>query len=313
MPTVSLPFLDKLSLVHEMSAADSVGLTAVIRQNINDRTLHIRYLGAWYHNYDYLNNWHLCLDGFPNVQILLQTVFRYGGGGFRIEYNPNNLGAEGNQYLWETLEELLSVEYESFLYQASVTRVDTAFDARPLTPESIWVEASGVQLGNIRTGPRGEVQSYDLGSRRSDLYFCIYNRHPEDGYRISSDPYTTRFEARINPRCTLSGLRHISNPFSRLTTVNAVNPLDLVRENFRYRFFLASVARYGLQASLRQIPRYETRESYRRWICDRLSTDWFHPEQIWRGKQQMLDVLSLPPSLVTIRRRRRRRHDVRSA
>ncbi|MGV7234948.1 MAG: hypothetical protein ACQ9ET_01715 [Nitrosomonadaceae bacterium] len=313
MPTVSLPILDKLSLNHELSASDSEGLTALIRQHINDRSMHIRYLGAWYHNYDYLNNWHLRLDGFPNAPILLQTVHKYRGGDFRAEWNPNNLGPEGNQYLWEALEELLSTEYEPFLNNALVTRTDTAVDITPLSPESIWVEVRGLQRGNTRTGQRGEVQSYELGSRRSDLYFCIYNRNPEDGHRISSDPYITRLEARTKPRCTLRELRSISNPFSRLNVVNAVDPDTLEQEHFRYIFFLDSVVRRGLQGALRRIPRYETRESYRQWICDRLCTDWFRPDLIWEDKQQMLDVLSLPPALTTRRRRRRRRHHETSA
>ena len=50
--------------------------------------------------------------------------------GFRIEWNPNNQGIEGNEKLWEALEHLLSAEYDSFIAAAIVTRVDVAVDGR---------------------------------------------------------------------------------------------------------------------------------------------------------------------------------------
>jgi hypothetical protein len=295
MVAVSSPFVDKLSLCYQCDRSFVEGLKVMIDSYRESQQLNLRYKGAYYRGSHYKNNWQLILNNQARTPILLQFDSKYPeAADFCIEWNPNDQGIDGNRQLWTILEELLAVEYEYFLAYATVSRLDLAVDVSPLTPDAIWVEAEGLHRGDIRTGRGGRIETYYLGSRESNRYFCIYNRNPDDGQKISSDKLITRIETRLETNCTLAELGDRNeNPFSRLTIAHAFET-ESGDIPWQYRQFIDSIRVRGLQGALRLIPRYEIRRRYKSWIQDNLRTEWFNPDEVFAGYREALDILALP-------------------
>ena len=297
MTTVSYLIIDKLSTAYQCDRESAEGITQLIFGYMNSKELPLKYLGSWYRNYGYLHNWRLTLPDCGNAAyVLLQTLpSKHNAAGFRMEWNPNNLGVDGNRFLWATLEYFLLDDYQFFIDSAVVTRIDFAVDVTPMTLESIWVKGDSLRFSRPMIGDKGEMQSIYLGTRRSAKSFCIYNRNPETLDRISSDPFNMRIEARRKPKCTIHELQGISNPFERLTVIKAVDPIELSNAPDKYALFLDSVKLRGLQGALARIRRYETRGRYSTWVEEHLlPVDWFDPETIWNGYSNAYESLALP-------------------
>lgn len=300
MVNVSNAIIDMLSLTYSCNASTQDGIEGLIGAhketvNVNEDLYQIRYLHSNYQGQKYRKNWHLIIESQNTSPVLLQVApFNIGAAGFRIQWNPNKLGVHRHVQLWEILEQILVNEYECFLEEAIVTRIDVAVDVEEITPDSIWVEARNLHHGDIKTGDLGEIQTMMLGARGSNTHFCIYSRNAENQQQ-STSTNITRIEVRLRPRCSLIELQSITNnPFLRLTVVNAIDPviLDIIPD--RYKLFLDSARLRGLQGALRILSRSETRNAYRDWITENLCTDWFYPDEIWNGYSRALRILELP-------------------
>ena len=299
--TVSQAFMDKFSLTYACTRDVEQGIRATLRNQSDAEGTRLYYLGPALRGYRH--SWHLILQAYSEAPILLQARLKYSPkGNFRVEWNPRHLGPEGNSSLWSFLEEVLFDEFRPFLLNAVVTRCDFAVDARPLTPDAIWVACSGLRRGKVWTGDNGDIESIELGARGSGTHYCIYNRNEETGHYISSDLLTTRIEAQVRPDRLLRYYLVQENPFERLTLVNAVDQAALNDAPDRFQLFMDSIRVRGLQGALQRIRRYETRCTYRDWLVENLQADWFNPEEIWPGLRHLQTVLSLPPP---VRRRRR--------
>jgi hypothetical protein len=312
MVTLSDLFIDKLTLTYQCERADTEGIASTIRDYQQSDTHSLIYRGIWYKDRGYLHSWDLIIPTPHGSEfVLLQTKSKYlNGTGFRVELNPRKLGATGTALLWDKLENFLINEHQYFFNEAKVTRIDLAADATPIAPESFFVENRSLRSGDIKTGNRGEIQTINLGSRRSRTYFCIYNRDKYTKRRISNNQFTTRFEARLKPNCSLFELQLIKNPFDGLTVVTAIDPVELINAPIRYKHFLDSVNRRGLQGALGMFPDSRTKKTYREWIKAHCDADWFNPDDIWLGLDPALDSLSLPftapitePSVPVVHRR----------
>lgn len=302
MPNVSQPLIDKISITYDFDTQTGEGLRALISSSQNDGNYQLHYVGSRYRGESYKYNWKLNLDNRGHDYVLIQMQPYITAGYLKLEWNPAKLGAAVNERLWGFLEILLADEYEPFLNAATVTRMDIAVDVSPMTPDAIWIESTHLTKGGIRTGGYGalhsveyaHVQTINLGDRGSRTSFCIYCRNPDTGKRISTNPFVTRIEARVKPRCTLRRLWNIPNPFDRLTVVRSIDAVELNSATDMQRLFIASCRSNGLQGAHRLIRNYRTRTRMKNWINQNIAENWFDPVQIWSGYTQSLRILNVP-------------------
>lgn len=251
----------------------------------------------------------MSIAGAENRNILISTdPFDVQSAALRIEFNPRYYNTNAVQNIWLFLQQNLLMEgFDFFLESAWVTRIDLATDVCPLSPQSLMVFATRLHRGDIRTGRRGEIQSFSLGSNHSDISFCIYDRDPEDNSLISTAPYTTRIEARMRRPCYLRDLHSLENPFTRLHVYETVDAMRMRNYPVNKKLFLDSVSLRGLQGAIGLLDRYETRQNYIAWLDEESETEWFDTDAIWQGYTAAVDALCLPISRPINRRRRRRR------
>ena len=297
MPSVSHLFIDKLTVVYNGINTNS-GFTEYMRSLQNARRFEIRWRGINYLNRGYRYAWHISLLGVrgPASILILAEPFRSIEASFlSVEWNPNKLGYEGQQVFWQVMREILIDDFDPFIFQAIITRIDLSIDIYPLTVDAILVSARRMRFSDHRCGNHGLLESLRLGSRHSALSFLIYQRRPADSRRVSHNPFTTRLEATIKPRITLHELHstHLPNPFSRLLIVNNVNPVELSGTSYQYKWLLDSARLRALQSALLLIDSDRTRNKYRRWLIQNLQTDWFNADAIWREYDSAISVLGL--------------------
>jgi hypothetical protein len=320
-PTVSSVFIDKLTLtyspddtIYEAARIEFVEHVKSTLRDLQSSTEH----NVRYHGRDsgrgYLHSWLIDLSANHSKKLRISTAPFYPDAAvLRLEFNPRHYPRSAMHSLWQFLEEyLLLDDFPRFLMEAEVTRMDVAVDVMPLSPQSIFVSATGLRRGDIRTGDHGEVQSFKLGSNNSDRSYCIYDRDPDDNSQIYRTPFTTRFEARLRRLGNLSDVVSVDNPFQHLHVHGSVDPTRF-RPGYSttQKLFLAAANSVGLQAALQILGRTETRRNYIEWLDRELSVGWFDAESIWAGYPAALEALCLnlveevipdPP-----RRRRRRR------
>lgn len=313
MPNVSPLFLDKISLTYDFEESEDRSrerseLTASIDTWSASAGMSIGRSVNYYQGRPYRNNWRLTLSERTTSHVLLMTDpgnrFR-GAAYFCIEWNPRHFTNEEHAAFWRALRFNLGEYYRDFLSRAVVTRIDFAVDVCPLNLEAVWVNGKNLHRSRIIIGRRGEVeeiQTIYLGARGSATLFCIYNRDSIENPDSNPSNPTTRFEARLKPRCSLRDLQSIAikNPFGRLSVVNCVDPVTLTHLDDRYKLFLDSCWRRGLAGALRLFRRQATRRNYENWITENRQTQWFDAINIWEGygdaiRRLGLDGLFGPP------------------
>jgi hypothetical protein len=287
-------FVDKLSLTYNLPASEQQGFIEVIRdiQNTNGMPLHS--LWGNYRGMGYRWNWQLPLPESENRFCLIQAQsIRSFDGFFRVEWNPRRTSRDGNRYVWDQLEILLGDDYQHYTQTATVTRIDIAIDVSPMTPNEIWTSAHRFRTSKLIFGDGGDIRTVNYGSRRGNLMFSIYNRHDEDRGEGTTDPCTTRFEARLFNPCTLPELHSIANPFERLRVYTASRN-DPVGVNVHDRFFLDSVRLRGAHAALQSIRHPATKERYRNLLHDHYNFRYWRLASVWTGYTRSLWHIALP-------------------
>lgn len=323
MTDVSSLFIDKITLVYRCAEQIGDGIAATISSHQHDGELTIQYLGAFYKGRGYRKNWQLHIPGHGNhARVLLMTNPRYPEvGQFSMEWNPRHLQRDGHEQLWEIMRQLLLDEFDDFMRSAVVTRIDFAVDVTPMTPDAIWVDASGLVKCDIRTGRSGSivdatyapVETINLGSRSGSTFFRVYSLNAARPENAPLLPEQTRIEVQLRPGAGLNELNQdpVPNPFRRLLLVRSVDPLVLHDAPDRYRIFLDCVQRRGLQGALRMLHNGDTRRTYRKWVEDHLLTDWFDADHIWEGYNTAWAILGLEPMLGPQRWRFSQGHRIR--
>jgi hypothetical protein len=119
----------------------------------------------------------------------------------RVEFNPNNLKAEGMAKLRNDLEYILGNKYAKAVSEANITRIDVAIDF-------MQVELTDFAVGTMRSQKRGlwlnkskvtgdtVIETVYMGDKRARSRFAYYKR--SDG-SIEEYVELTRFEARLKP------------------------------------------------------------------------------------------------------------------
>lgn len=306
---ISELFLDKIALAYrcECEAAEAIKENIVYLKN--ESVLNIHQRGMDFQGRRFKFNYIVNVGSLQHEQVLIMCCpITSGTPQFVIEFNPNNFSSTGMNQLWESLEIILGdVYFEGFVEEALVTRLDIAFDVEGISPNSVEVRGQRLHLGDRRTGDKGKTTSFYIGSRRSDLHFCIYDRSELPNAAVPPDTAITRVEARIKPRLPLSGLRGIENPFNRLTIINSITNNQLNQFPTRYRLFWGAIQFNGLQGAGSLITRYETRRDYLAFIEEELSPDWYDPLSLWCSYPRALRRLNLDRVGIHVPRRRRRR------
>lgn len=305
-------FIDKLSLSYHTSECSAEAIRDNISELKKSKALHIHQRGMDYQGRGYKYNFVIHITTHPLERFLVMCCpLRPNSPQIIVELNPHRLSEADMFEFWDALELILLMEMEDFIEEATVSRLDLAFDASPLSPNSFEVFANNLHLGDRRTGARGETTSFYLGSRKSDLHFCIYNRDEYTRERVANNHGTTRFEARIKPHVPLRELHRVQNPFTKLKVIRAL-PQSVINElSTRHRMFWGAVQFHGLQGAKSLITRHETRTSYINHFEQLFTPEWYVPRELWRGYIPALNELRLDHIGVSIQPRRRRRRTLR--
>ncbi len=279
MITVSPPSLDKLSLTLSIDEVE----TAYITDRIYNSHHTSWSKGQNYRNRRYETNTELRLSEASQSEIMiLSNPYSSSNANLQLELNPNRFLEVGCCYLWDNLLNLFDMDADRFCSITTVKRLDIACDVHPLVPDCIHAHAKGLQLGDIRTGPEGKLETVDIGYRGGKRSFCVYNRDKRTRKYVSDDQCTTRIEARLKPDTSLSDIGSLPNPFLSLIVCQNISYERLMQADMTERLFFRVASLSGLQSAMGLLGRTENKARMRKVIEDNFVPDWYDPNDIWR-------------------------------
>jgi hypothetical protein len=205
----------------------------------------------------------------------------------KLEYSPENIGAEGTELLASYLSFVLGPEFRDDFYRGQANRVDITFDVRRLALHDLWITDTRLpaKASAIIRGPDLQAETLYFGYK-SYRQLIVYDKNAERGRPRNTIPWI-RFEYRYGkgdyPLCDLlTGLKP-KNPFhsfevrrfARLPQPNSLLQSRLLFDACRLR---------GRESVIASVPESE-REQLRQAISS------FPPWKIWARRNTIWNTL----------------------
>lgn len=211
---------------------------------------------------------------------------------FKLEYSPNNFGADGRSVLGSFLRDILGDTYIDDIKDGRLTRLDVAFDVRRVSLTDLLIIDTTKRKSSIIRGEDGEVETYYLPFGTPAHQLCVYDKLREvtsaipnpSGMRRQA-PWV-RFEYRYR-RMKNYTLRNIGgalrNPFDRFI-VKRYWPNEHVASPDHLRAIFDGYRLRGVDAMLRNAStptiREELHAAYRAFPIPEF---WLRRTSIWGG------------------------------
>ena len=176
----------------------------------------------------------------------------------KLEYKPDQIGADGTTALAEYLAFVLGETYREDFYLGNVNRIDITFDVRRVPIEDFWVEDNrvGMKSALIR-GKSKNLETIYLGykSRRE---FYAYDKKAEiegRGEAVSSKIPWVRFEYRyVSGDYPLGDIcRKLKNPYDNFL-IRRYAPISHLMEDHISRWLFDACRLRGQKQVLGAMP-----------------------------------------------------------
>ncbi len=293
MTKLSDPFVDKLTLIYNCNEATSEYIASTLRDMSKD---HDFGLHGYYRNYrglGYQYAFGLPIGDKNQSECIIFVLSNKKWPNLRIEWNPNVAKKYGNEFIWNFIFSFMLEDYEDFLLNALITRLDIAIDIHPIHLDNIWTTAARYRKSNIHYGEGGRIESIYLGSNESDKQIKLYDKHLEQTKKgINIPKNTVRIECRLSPKISIYDLSAVVNPFPDCI-VDAIPDGDIRLRDYDKIHFLDSIRLRGLHNALKLITPY-SRRKYHAWITEMTNSDWWEPERVWQNWDNAINTLRLP-------------------
>ena len=216
----------------------------------------------------------------------------------KLEYKPEQIGADGASVLADYLSFVLGDTYSADFYRGSVNRIDITFDVRRVPIENYWIEDRrvGMKSALIR-GKSQNLETVYLGykSRRE---FYAYDKKAEmegRGRPVSSKISWVRFEYRyLSGDYPLGDLyRRLKNPYDNFL-IRRYAPISHLMEDHLSRWLFDACRLRGIKHVLDAIPdglRDEAGEAIKAFPY---SEFWRRRRAVWHQLDALVGEL-LPP------------------
>lgn len=263
--------IDKITVVGNIFG----DLENFIRNEIN-----LKYRGMA--KYPYRDSFHF-LDGSV-LQVAEKEAVTSGKiKQLRYEFNPNNKSY--NRLHMRILQLMKNVH---------LTRCDIAFDVYDVDMSTWrWIDSAG-RKSNVWYGEKGDVETWYIGGRSSDMTIRIYNKAKEQGDR---DKIWWRVEIQMRSKVAEGFYKYkvTVNPFEYVSPVvdEGYPELDIKRRAM-VKYLIDNPSRFS-ELSV------NTRGEYKRlirgigsWRCINFHREWEKKESlIWRELRDWLSVAHL--------------------
>lgn len=216
----------------------------------------------------------------------------------KLEYKPEQIGADGASVLADYLSFVLGDTYSADFYRGSVNRIDITFDVRRVPIENYWIEDRrvGMKSALIR-GKSQNLETVYLGykSRRE---FYAYDKKAEmegRGRPVSSKISWVRFEYRyLSGDYPLGDLyRRLKNPYDNFL-IRRYAPISHLMEDHLSRWLFDACRLRGIKHVLDAIPdglRDEASAAIKAFPC---AAFWLRRRAVWHQLDALVGEL-LPP------------------
>ena len=216
----------------------------------------------------------------------------------KLEYKPDQIGADGTTTLAEYLAFVLGETYREDFYLGNVNRIDITFDVRRVPIEDFWVEDNRVGMKSALIFGKSKNLETIYSGYKSRREFYAYDKKAEiegRGGAVSSKIPWVRFEYRyVSGDYPLGDIcRRLKNPYDNFLIRRYASISHLMEDHLSRWLFDACRLR-GLKHVLDAMPdglRDEVSAAIKAFPCAEF---WLRRRAVWHQLNARIDEL-LPP------------------
>lgn len=232
----------------------------------------------------------------PNGIVIIKSAPRRPGANYlKLEYKPEQIGADGARTLAAYLRFVLGDTYREDFYRGNVNRLDATFDIHRVPIENFWVEDSRDRMKSaLIRGQFQRIETVYLGykSRRE---FYVYDKKAEREGRGRAPSIRTpwvRFEYRyVKGDYPLGNLyRGMRNPYENFTIRRYVPIPDLMEDHYSRWLFDACRLR-GSRQVLDALPEHLRNETEAAMRAFPFANCWRRRRTIWSQLRERIEEL----------------------
>lgn len=236
----------------------------------------------------------------------------------RLEWNPHK-SSRGGGNSFDRILHCLSECIPTFdpiavITESSITRIDISFDLFRVPVDSLLAftilrKPNSRRFAELQQdyGPRGYLNSVDLGRYDADRYLVIYDKNIErrkrgiggiglykNGTTVGYRPIPrTRFELRLRDVGTYRDFLTLPNPYENYT-ITTFRSARAPSQDHHWVHFLDSCEVRGAQAALSLIENRRIRTQYRDALRACQPPDWWNPSLLWEEAKNAFRRILLP-------------------
>jgi hypothetical protein len=197
----------------------------------------------------------------------------------RLEFNPSKLAPDGINGFCAFIESITGVDLRVLLPNGIVTRIDIALDHYGLSFGNVVVRSRGAQKIGVYTDRYGNPESAMLGTPRSNRTVA-YSKVHGDGQT------SVRLERRLKPRCKLSDLPGLADPFAKVQMIDTQAFLPFL-DGIVPEHFFDSIRIRGLSPVINRLPASQ-RRAIRAMIREPTTSVISRTEELWGDWPELL-------------------------
>ncbi|QOL50232.1 replication initiation factor domain-containing protein [Massilia litorea] len=208
-------------------------------------------------------------------------------------YPPKFVGDEFSRFK-EILDSLLpDFSYAKFFFESHVSYIEIACDSLTHLAHTFIPFRQKTNHSRIFCDKHGVKGATYLGSRASNLLFCIYNKtkHLIETKKLPAHKLHTRIEARSRKLKLAPAelLLKMPNPFHRLWIAD-INKASTLSEDPEWLLFLGACATIGSAAALANLKKKDRKVFMDRLFAARAT--WWTPAFRWTGLAAALEQIA---------------------
>ena len=211
---------------------------------------------------------------------------------FRLGLYPSKFGAGEFEHFKEVLALLLpEFDYQKLYKTGRVSYIELAADSLSHIIHSFIPFRSRCSCSFIFVDKNGKAGTTYIGSKTSNLRFCIYDKHKQ--LTESNAPATYDKHTRIEARSRHIGLmpcellEKMSNPFEKLEIADLQKARDASKDKI-WQAFLDQCLKVGSAQALSQNPK--KRKQFMK-MLRASAAPWWNPQHIWEGLPKALKAI----------------------
>lgn len=237
---------------------------------------------------------HLYPDGVRKIAGIQAAMTEGGYKYLRVALLPSQLKGAELKYLEDLIAHWLSpFSYKSLYSNGNVSRLDIAIDD-VLHPAHSFLPFRPISnVSGIYTDWLGQKGATYLGSKTSDLQYCIYDKTRQliETGGFPQFNIHTRFEARLRhlgfPPSQI--LQNVEIPFTSLEIMN-LQEVHGASSNQDWKDFLAVCASVGSCKALSFLHSKHVRKQYIKRLRE-APVSWWQPKKVWEKFPESLQKL----------------------